>query len=273
MIIDPTLLPNFAATVDWLYAGLMRGLGPNRDPELEKGLGGSLLYSGELDGPGCALLVAANIAGAASLAASADVASQKRAIRTGVIDFLVSNLEEALRILKNEIRTCGTVAVCVAQAPEEVEREMAVLGVRPDLLPPGTLDAPRYEVFLDQGARQVNPVAADDGQSVLTWSVSAAPAIWLPKLDAIASDCLIEMNGPEMGPALRWLRLSPRYLGRILEGKRLLRCETEAARDFLNRVRKEVADGGLGVSVEVLVGSCGESTVHRFSPPAAEAVS
>jgi hypothetical protein len=232
-----------------------------------------LLYAGELDGPGCALLVAANIAGAASLAASADVASQKHAIRMGVTDFLVSNLEEALRILKNEIRKRETVAVCVAQAPEEVECAMAELGVRPDLLPPGVLDAPRYEVFLDQGARQVNPVAADDGQAVLTWSVSAAPAIWLPKLSAIASDCLIELNGPEMGSALRWLRLSPRYLGRIVEGKRLLRCETEVARDFLNRVRKEVANGRLGVSVEVLVGSCGESKLHRFLPPAAQAVS
>lgn len=273
MIIDPTLLPNFAATVDWLYAGLMRSLGPNRDPDLENGLGGSLIYAGELDGPGCALLVAANIAGAASLAASADVASQKRAIRAGVIDFLVSNLEEALRILKNEIRKRETVAVCVAQAPEEVEREMAFLGVRPDLLPPGALDAPRYEAFLDQGALQVNPVAANSGQAVLTWSVSAAPAIWLPKLSAIASDCLIDIDGPEMGSALRWLRLSPRYLGRIMEGKRLLRCETEAARDFLNRVRQEVANGTLGVSVEVLVGSRGESKLHRFSPPAAHAVS
>jgi hypothetical protein len=273
MTIEPTLLPNFAATVDWLYAGLMRSIGPNRDPDLENGLGGNLVYAGELDGPGCALVVAANIAGAATLATSADVASQKQAVRTGVIDFLVSNLEEALRILKNEIRKRETVAVCVAQAAEAVEREMAELGVQPDLLPPGSLDAPRYEVFLDQGARQVNPVAAVPGQAVLTWSVSAAPAIWLPRLDAIASDCLIEMDGPEMGSALRWLRLSPRYLGRIVEGKRLLRCETEAARDFVNRVRKEVANGRLGVSVEVLVASRGDSKLHRFLPPAAQAVS
>jgi hypothetical protein len=271
MTIDPTLLPTFAATVDWLYAGLMQNLDAGCDPDLEKGVGGSLLYAGELDGPGCALVIAGNVAGAASLAASADVASQKQAIRTGVIDFLVNNLEEALRILKNEIRKRETVAVCVAQAPEEVEREMTELGVRPDLLPPGTLDEPRYEVFLGQGARQVNPIAVGAGQAVLTWTVSAAPAVWLPKLDAIASDCLIEPDGPEMGSALRWLRLAPRYLGRIVEGIHLLRCETGVASDFLGRVKREVASGRISVSVEIVVGSCGESTRYRFSPSAARA--
>ena len=56
---------------------------------------------------------AANIAGAASLSATADVATQKQAIRDGVVDFLVTSLDEAARILKNEIRKRQPVAVCV----------------------------------------------------------------------------------------------------------------------------------------------------------------
>ncbi len=78
--------------------------------------------------------MAANIAGAASLVATADRAAQKQAIRDGVADFLVNSLDEALRILKNQLRKRETVAVCVGLAPEAVEREMQERGVLPDLL-------------------------------------------------------------------------------------------------------------------------------------------
>ncbi len=54
----------------------------------------------------------------------------------------MTSLDEALRILKNEIRKRETVAVCVAAAPETVEREMLERGVLPDLLPPA-LPCPR----------------------------------------------------------------------------------------------------------------------------------
>ena len=66
---------------------------------------------------GRALVVAANIAGAATLAATADRAAQKQALRDGVADFLVTSLDEALRILKNQLRKRETVAVCVALRP------------------------------------------------------------------------------------------------------------------------------------------------------------
>ena len=80
------------------------------------------------------MVVAANIAGAATLVATADRAAQRQAIRDGVADFLVNSLDEALRILKNQLRKRETVAVCVGLAPEAVEREMKERGVAPDLL-------------------------------------------------------------------------------------------------------------------------------------------
>ena len=81
------------------------------------GLGGSLLYAGELDRDSRALIVAANIAGAASLAATADRTAQKQALRDGVADFPVNSLDEALRILKNQLRKREPVAVCVGLRP------------------------------------------------------------------------------------------------------------------------------------------------------------
>lgn len=161
----------------------------------EPDMGGRLLYAGELDEDGRALIAAANIAGAASLCAAADSNAQKQAIRDGIVDFAVTSLDEALRILKNEIRKRAPVAVCVGKAPAEIEDEMAERGVSPDLLRPGD-------------SEEGSPTPAD--VALVSWSVSAAPARWMPKLDAFALEC----GGSLPGAARRWLRLSPRYLGR-----------------------------------------------------------
>ena len=124
----------FARKVERLYAGLMTSADPGGG---EPRLGGRLLYAGALDAEGRALVVAGNIAGAATLAATANPAAQKQAIHDGVVDFLVTSLDEALRILKNESRKRETVAVCVGAEPDAVEREMLERGVEPDLLGAG----------------------------------------------------------------------------------------------------------------------------------------
>jgi hypothetical protein len=269
MTIDSNLSRSFAATVDWLHAGLIRAAVSDPAPDREPGLGGRFFYAGDLGGIGSALVVAANIAGAATLTASADTETQKQAIRDGVIDFLVTTLDEALRILKNELRKGETVAVCVSKAPEEIEQEMVERGVLPDLLPPGALDAERYEPFLDEGARQIDPVTAKRGETVLTWSVADAPARWLPRLDALAGECLGCSKGPEVWAALRWLRLSPRYLGRFARGARLLRCQTSAAKCFVERVRQQMENCEIAVPVEIRLSSCGDTKLHRLVPPPA----
>src|SRR5579863_3841643 len=120
------------------------------DPDL----GGRLLYAAELDEDARALIVASNIAGAASLSATADPLQQKQAVRDGIVDFVVNSLDEALRILKNEIRKRTPVAVCVAQAGETVKWEMVERGVLPDLVRP-VVESAEHSPFVSQGARQV----------------------------------------------------------------------------------------------------------------------
>ncbi len=183
----------------------------------EPDLGGNLLYAGELDQEGRALVVASNVAGAASLCATADQLAQKQAIRDGIVDFLVTSLDESLRILKNEIRKRAPVAVCIAAAPAPIEVEMAERGVVADLLRPP----------VESTATQ------PDGQVVVTWSVSSAPAQWLLKLDALALECL----DPDAGSARRWLRNAPRYLGRLAQSTRLLHADHRFAGLFLERAK------------------------------------
>ena len=216
----------FPFQIENFYAGLMRAVKP--DSDCERRLGGKLFYAGELDSKVRALIVAANIAGAATLAVSADAELRKQFMRDGVVDFLVTSLDEALRILKNEIRKRETVAVCVAMEPECVVAEMRERGVRPDL------------------ARPVEPVTPEQGQALLSWSVAASPAIWLPRLDAVAADCL----APEDHVTRRWLRLAPRYLGRLAQGVRLMRCSENSAAMFIERVRERVECGEIAIAVE-----------------------
>ncbi|MGA2086570.1 MAG: hypothetical protein ABSG60_13750 [Terracidiphilus sp.] len=266
---------DFALQVERLYAALIRTAGaPEPALSLPKGLasetwdsepslGGKLLYAGELDRQGRALLVAGNIAGAASLAATADAAAGKQAVRDGVADFLVTSLDEALRILKNEIRKRETVAVCVALAPEAVEQQMLERGVLPDLLPPDFSGASRFSMSFGRGVRQIELAAPEDSQTLLAWHVSAAPAQWLPKLDSIALDCL----DPNEVAARRWLRLAPRYLGRLTQGVRLLRCDRESAACFIEQVRKRVDHGEIPVPVELRLNRGSQSELYSFAPP------
>jgi hypothetical protein len=145
---------DFIARVAHGYATLIAS--PYADPE--SGLGGSLFYAGEMDEEGRALVVAANIAGAATLVASADLATQKQAIREAIADFLVTSLDEALRILKNQLRKRETVSVCVAMAPAAMEREMDERGVEPDLLRRDVPIAPLHEALIHQEGECDEPI-------------------------------------------------------------------------------------------------------------------
>lgn len=230
------------------------------DSEDDPSLGGKLLYTGELDGPGRALTIAGNIAGAATLTASAEIDLQKQAVRDGVVDFLVTSLDEALRILKNEIRKRNTVAVCVSEGPEQITLEMLERGVQPDLL---------REQFTASGDELKSADARDlslfgqVAEGVLTlWGVSSAAANWLPKLDAIALTCL----DPEARSARRWLRLAPRYMGRMSQGVRLLVSGENFGAAFVEGVRRGVQCGEIGTQVQIQITDRNSVEDHQFTP-------
>ena len=244
---DQSAAIDFSLQVQRFYAGLMVAATASCDRNAEPGLGGTFLYAGELDQQGRALLVAGNIAGAASLASTSDAALQRQAVRDGVADFLVTTLDESLRILKNQVRKREAVAVCVGMAPETVERAMLERGVLPDLLRPVQASSQELAVLCSQGAHQLDQAAPDEGLIVVTWYVDAAPSLWLPKLDALALECLRS----HAWPARRWLRLAPRYLGRLAQGVRVLCCEPESAKEFAARVQAAIQRGEIGVPVNV----------------------
>ncbi len=210
------LLPNpeIAAEMEavyCLYAGLARQM------DAETGLGGKLLYAGEPDEAGCRLLRAANIAGAASLAASADAAALRLAMHRGAIDFVVNSLDEALRILKNEIRKQQPVAVGVSLAAELVMNEMNERGLQPDLLAPSATGA-QVAGFLARGAHRVEPQPPAAGRHF-----SLVPIPTDGQQPASVFDArLLETLAPGDHLNRRWVRLAPRYLPAAARRFRLL---------------------------------------------------
>lgn len=220
-------------------------------------LGGQLFWAGELDETGRALTVAANIAGAATLAATSDAEAQRQAVRDGVVDFLVNSLDEALRILKNEVRKRETVAVCVAAPVEAVEREMTERGVRPDVLREGVVRA--AEQPEPGGNSQADPMSV---RALVAWRVDRAPALWLPKLDAIALECL----APEESSARRWLLRSSRYLGRIGQTEHLVWSNRAFAARMFERCRDRVDRDEIKVSGRVEALFSGVIDILYFGP-------
>lgn len=229
----------------------------------ETNLGGRLLYAGELDAHGRAMVIAGDVAGCATLAATADQTVQKQAVRDGVVDFLVSSLDEALRILKNEIRKRAAVAVCVGRAPADVESEMIARGVLPDLVFAGQTGDQRSVPYFGSQAREIRSIEPDSSQALVSWQVAQAPARWMAKLDAVAVGCLMSD-----WRAQRWIRVSPRYCGRSAKAQRAFYCDPESAKQILARFAAMVQEGEIEteVSASLLVG--GETKVFRLSPAA-----
>ena len=248
---------DFQVRVALSYASLL-GASPTHP---ETGLGSKLFYAGELDDAGRALLVAANIAGAPTLAATADPALQKQALRDGVADFVVNNLDEALRILKNQLRKRETIAVLVAMPPSEIESEMNDRGVSPNLLRIDAPVAPNHEALVFHEAEETE-FDLSRIPAVVTWRVESALPKDLAKLDEIALACL----DPEDWKSRRWLRLSPRYLGRMAHGLRLLDSNREFAARFSERVFQYVERGEVAFAFEILSYFRGISDEFRYAP-------
>lgn len=198
----------------------------------EAGLGGKLLYAGEPDESGCRLLRAANIAAAASLAAAEDAAVLRRAMREGVIDFVVNSLDEALRILKNEIRKRQTVAVGVSVAQPAIVQEMLERGVQPDLLAAHLPAAPELARLMAQG---MQPIEAQPMPSGVRLQIFPVPPAWAQPMAAFDA-LLLEFVGPQDHANRRWVRLAPRYLGVAARRLRSLACDDKTAARLAERV-------------------------------------
>lgn len=217
---------------------------------LSADLGGCLLLYMVLDPDGVAVAMAANVAGTASLGIDPDAVRAKQALRAGVCDFLVNNLDEALRVLKNEVRSRRRVSVVLTADPQEVIAQIVERGVQPDILASPIRD------LMKRGAR-VLPETTMSGLIPVTWTIGGGTVRQLPVLDALAAKS-IQGRGEDIDPRVRWIEVSPKYLGRPFAGQRYLRMTDAEANEFLAAAKAAASSGATASPISITCG--GETT-------------
>src|SRR2546430_4917960 len=125
----------------WIYIGsqgIVQGTFETFAAAGEKHLGGDLagklIVSGGMGGMGGAQPLAATMTGAAFLGIDVDPERIKKRLKTGYCDFMVTTLDEALRILKNAIRKKENVSVGLVGNCADIIPELAERGIVPDVL-------------------------------------------------------------------------------------------------------------------------------------------
>src|SRR6201987_3989776 len=125
----------------WIYIGsqgIVEGTFETFSAAGEKHFGGDLagklVVSGGMGGMGGAPPLAATMTGAAFLGIDVDPERIKKRLKTGYCDFMVTTLDEALRILKNAVRKKENISVGLVGNCADVIPELAERGVVPDIL-------------------------------------------------------------------------------------------------------------------------------------------
>jgi urocanate hydratase len=162
--------------------------------------GGKLIFT---SGPGASatgLPAAVSIAGGTTLALDPDGPTVKAVFRQGGFDFVVNTLDEALRVLKNEIRQHKPLSVALISPIQPVLEEMASRGVAPDL---ECSVSPNLEVTS-------NITSLTSWLAARTWSEVILPAASTSDLRALDLR-LFEILPPGDTIRRRWLQRIPHY--------------------------------------------------------------
>ena len=223
-------------------------------------LAGRLLLIEGLAEEGDALLIAASIAGAASLVLETSIEMVRHCVRNGIADFAVKTLDEALRILKNEIRKRQPIAVLLERQPADVLAEMVERGAQPDLLRWSStgLASQHIETLRERGARPLpGPLETDpDPAREVCWRAEGSSAA-LRQLDLLAGQILPH---PDL-ERQNWIARAPRYLPRALRLERRVQMTAEESAAFLAAIDERAAQGALAATVNVEAGG----QVHSFT--------
>jgi Urocanase Rossmann-like domain len=220
-------------------------------------LAGRLLLIDGLADEGDAILVAASIVGGASLVLEVQTEAIRYCVRNGIVDFAVTTLSEALRILKNEVRKQQPIAVLLEREPAGVLAEMVERGAQPDLLrwaaPEPALKA-SIETLRERGARPLSasvettaPSHRDDPPGDVYWRAGDGGSTALRQLDLLAAQ-IVPANDPERQ---NWIARAPRYLPRAMRLERHVAMSEQERSAFIAAVEDRAQQGALAARVEI----------------------
>jgi hypothetical protein len=212
-------------------------------------LGGRLILIDGLRAEGDALLLAASIAGAAALVLEPGPEAVRYAVRNGIVDFAVTTLDEALRILKNEVRKQQPIAVLLEHCPEDSLAGLMERGAQPDMIRWAAASADAETLRL-RGARPVpepGPTAAWSNVDRVVWRAGDGGSAALRQVDLLAAQVLPDHDTARQN----WIGRAPRYLHRAMRLERCVTMSDAEAAVFLAALEERAHQNALAAPVEV----------------------
>lgn len=185
---------------------------------------GKLVLIRRLDDQGRAVSVACSIVGAACLSLDSRAEACRAALRNGACDFVVNSTDEALRILKNEIRKCKPASVALAMPESAAIEELTERGVAPEayiLTGATAADAVEHRftvlgtsiisIATPGDTSQPHKLVQDyaDARNLVPHEFRCSTPEQLRELDRHLATLI-----PEDDPRHRWATLAPRYFYR-----------------------------------------------------------
>jgi len=178
---------------------------------------GRLVLVRGLGAEGRAVSVATSIAGGACLAVEADAEACRAALRAGACDFVVNTVDEALRVLKNEIRKQKPVSVALQMDVLAALDELAARGVAPQAyVARETVNDAVASRFAELGAKRIG----EPESGALTESFAAAERLALHEFRFDSAQALREFDRrlaavtAQAGLRSRWAARAPDFFYR-----------------------------------------------------------
>lgn len=235
-------------------------------------LAGAFIIADTLADPAAALPLASAVAGACFLGMDDDTELVRAMLRHGKCDFVVNSLDEALRILKNELRQKKPVSVCLTGSVPENMQQMAERGVAPDLaihlhtaedsFALRTMSESGTVLF---GSSDLEPLIARPGNihgEIVRWTLPYGTAAMLSRLDAVA----LALIPPADRFRRRWIEAAQRYVPREGAPSRIGSFTNLERERFLDAVCARIMSGDVLGPVEVQ--TAGETMVLGGEPAA-----
>jgi hypothetical protein len=132
-------------------------------------LHGKLIFAPELDADHSEWPIATALCGGVFLGTVADTEQAHALLRSGLCEFVVNTVDEALRILKNELRRKQAVSVVLNAQPAAATAELVERGVLPDLLV-GEKDQPAPDFSRAHNVPRLD-TSATDAADIFTWTL------------------------------------------------------------------------------------------------------
>ena len=211
--------------------------------------GGALVVACGLGPGGAALSIAANVACAGCLIVDSRTEVCRAAMRLGACDFLVNSVDEALRVLKNEIRKGKPVSVALEMDEAAALAELVDRGVVPELFTAFRSDEQTTAVA--DAARSVADRFADMGALIVDFDGELAAMEGAVestrRLEGFTRRCQLHLESflfasaeelrdfdarllaivPAGDPRHRWVATAPRFFHRERPFRRVVYLKAE----------------------------------------------